>query len=157
MTEITIRTARPSDIEVIAYNNVAMANETENKRLDYATVRLGVQNLLADHQRGFYLLAEQDRTVLGQLMVTYEWSDWRNGNFWWIQSVYVKPESRGKNVFRKLYERLKEMARSSGDVCGLRLYTEANNHTAQKVYTRLGMQAARYHMYEEDWSKSIHR
>ncbi len=152
MTALVIRRAAPSDAALIAANNSAMALETEGKVLDAATALRGAAALIADERKGFYLLAERAAGVAGQLMVTYEWSDWRNGTFWWIQSVYVSPESRRSGVFRALYRRLQEMAQDAGDVCGIRLYVETANAGAQSTYVALGMKRSHYELYEVDFT-----
>jgi len=148
MADIEIRFARPADIETIAAHNRAMAKETEKRVLDEDTVLAGTRALMQDHTRGFYLLAELEGRVAGQLMVTFEWSDWRNGAFWWIQSVYVRPPSRGRGVFGALFEYLTTEARSREDICGLRLYAAADNQRAKKTYRALGMQPTRYELFE---------
>ncbi|WP_437671828.1 N-acetyltransferase family protein [Sorangium sp. So ce131] len=150
MTELVIRRATPSDVEVIAANNRAMALETEGKVLDTSVTLRGAAALIADEGKGFYLLAERGAEVAGQLMITYEWSDWRNGIFWWIQSVYVSPASRRSGVYRALYRRLHEMAAEAGNVCGIRLYVETSNTRAQATYVALGMQRSHYELYELD-------
>jgi GNAT superfamily N-acetyltransferase len=111
----------------------------------------GVAALIKSPARGTYFVAEEKGEVVGQLLITYEWSDWRNGNFWWIQSVYVREEFRGKGIFRALFEHVHRLAKKRSDVCGLRLYVEANNASAQKTYTRLGMKKTFYEMYETDF------
>ncbi|MBM3736070.1 MAG: GNAT family N-acetyltransferase [Acidobacteria bacterium] len=146
----TIRPGRPDDTEVIARYNAAMALETESLELDLPRLEAGVRAILEDAGKGFYLVAEQDGEVIGQVMVTFEWSDWRNGTFWWIQSVYVAPGHRGQGVFKSLYRRLEEDAARGGGVCGLRLYVEQENERAQAVYARLGMSATRYRLLEVD-------
>ena len=146
---ITIRPATPADIPAIAAFNQAMAMETENKILPDSVIRPGVEGLFARPEFGFYLVAEVDATVAGGLMVTYEWSDWRNGVFFWIQSVYVKPEFRGQGVYPALYGEAKRIARQRGDCCGFRLYVEQENVRAQGVYQNLGMAETHYLMYEE--------
>lgn len=151
MTETPIRHATPADVEILAANNCAMALETEGKALDGPTVLRGVAALLADPAKGFYLLAERAGAAVGQLMVTTEWSDWRNGTFWWIQSVYVAPDARRTGVYRALYERLLAMAREDGRVCGLRLYVDRSNARAQATYRALGMDRAHYELYEVDF------
>ncbi|WP_285403250.1 GNAT family N-acetyltransferase [Luteibacter sp. ME-Dv--P-043b] len=144
---LDIRRAGPADADNLARWNTAMAWETEQKRLDPATVARGVRAVLDEPRRGFYLVAERDRVPVGCLMVTYEWSDWRCGDFWWVQSVYVEAEARGTGVFGALYRQVKAMAESAGAV-GLRLYVELENERAQRTYSGLGMQRCHYHMYE---------
>jgi GNAT superfamily N-acetyltransferase len=129
-----------------------MALETEGRRLDTTILRAGVDAVFSDPARGFYLIAELNGQPAGQMMITYEWSDWRNGVFWWIQSVYTLPELRGRGVFKALYSRIDDMARDSGGVCGLRLYVESHNQRAQGAYLRCGMSEAIYRMFEVDYS-----
>ena len=148
---LTIRRATPADAEGIAVFNEAMARETEGKTLDPATIRSGVRELLARPDLGFYLVAEEGGAFVGQLMITFEWSDWRSGLFWWIQSVYVPPEHRGRGVYRALHARVREMAREAGGVCGLRLYVEKENASAMETYRRLGMHETYYRLFEETW------
>ena len=132
-------------------SNIAMALETEGLALDPDVVRPGVAAVLADGSLGFYLLAEIDGRPAGQLMVTYEWSDWRNGLFWWIQSVYVRPQFRRLGVYRALHRHVAEAAQAAGGVCGLRLYVEQENTIAQQVYESLEMHRTRYQMYEVEF------
>ena len=134
--EIRVRTAEPSDAPIIVEFNQRMAEETEGKRLRTEILSAGVAAVFADRQRGFYVVAENNfKEVVGCLMITFEWSDWRNALFWWIQSVYVRADYRGTGVYRKLYERVKEMAiNNQTSVCGFRLYVERENAKAQKVY-----------------------
>ena len=148
---LQIRRATLADAEPIAHHNAAMARETENVQLDPQRVLLGVDAVLRDPAKGFYTVGEADGRVIGQLMVTFEWSDWRNGTFWWVQSVYVEPPYRKQGVYRRLYEHILEEAKSRSDVCGVRLYVEKHNRTAQQVYERLGMRSAQYAMYEVDF------
>lgn len=148
---IHLRDATASDAGVIAGFNAAMAAETEGIALDPDRLASGVRAVLADRSKGFYLIAESDGEVAAQTLITYEWSDWRNGVFWWIQSVYVKPEFRGQGVFTRIYEHVAGLARASGNVCGLRLYVEHENERAQRTYERLGMRRTVYHMYEADF------
>lgn len=148
---VRIRQARLSDTAVIADYNVRLAWETEKRRLNRARVQRGVRALLRDKAKGIYFVAEEKGVVAGQLLITFEWSDWRNGNFWWIQSVYVAPEFRECGVFRSLYARVHKLAKSHRDVCGLRLYVETENRRAQKAYTRLGMKEAHYKIFETDF------
>ncbi|MFA6469348.1 MAG: N-acetyltransferase [Bacteroidota bacterium] len=148
---ITIRTAQRSDAETIAGFNVAMAKETEHFDLDAARTLRGVHGMLDDPHNGFYLVAESDNKIVGQLMITYEWSDWRNGVFWWIQSVYVAQEFRAQKVFRSLYDHVITLAKERGNVCGIRLYVEKDNERAQAVYKKLGMKTTDYQMLEVDF------
>jgi ribosomal protein S18 acetylase RimI-like enzyme len=153
MTDIEIRLATPDDEEVIATHNAAMAVETEGRELDRDVLRSGVRRVLSDSTRGVYYLAERDGTIVGQLLITLEWSDWRDGWFWWIQSVYVAPAARRQGVYSALYKQVEAEARRRSDVCGIRLYVEQENTRAQRVYERLGMQRAVYQLYEIDWGK----
>lgn len=153
---ITIRRAIAADAGQIARHNAAMARETENITLDPARLRLGVEAVLSDPGKGFYTVVEAEsptggKIVVGQMMITYEWSDWRNGTFWWVQSVYVEPQYRKQGVYRKLYEDVLAEAKARQDVCGIRLYVDKENRSAQKVYERLGMRPAQYAMYEVDF------
>ena len=147
--DLTIRRATVDDAETLARFNEAMADETEDKPLDPETVRAGVQALFDDPTRGFYLVAERDEHIDGSLMITPEWSDWRNGAFWWIQSVYVRPEARRSGVYTALHRDVRRRARNEDDVCGLRLYVERGNTPARDTYERLGMTETSYRMYEE--------
>ena len=122
--EFSVRRATLDDLETIVRLNAAMALETEAKTLDRDTLRAGVGRLLSDALRGFYMVAESAGQIVGQLMVTFEWSDWRNAYFWWIQSVYVTPEFRRKGVYRLLERSVKSQALQMGDVCGIRLYVD---------------------------------
>ena len=128
-----------------------MAQETENRALDLQRVLNGVEALLNDSVKGIYLIAEVDGMPAGQLLLTYEWSDWRNGNFWWIQSVYVIQEFRAHGIFTALFGHVHDLARRRDDVCGLRLYVERDNLRAQRTYERLGMIRAAYQMFELDF------
>ena len=128
-----------------------MAQETEELALDADVVRPGVAAVLADDTLGFYLVAEVDGQAAGQLMVTYEWSDWRNGLFWWIQSVYVRLEFRRRGVYSALHRQVAQAARETGGVCGIRLYVEQDNTIAQQVYKSLEMHRTRYQMYEVEF------
>lgn len=143
-----IREARESDADIIADFNVRMALETENLALDRPTVRRGVRTALADRSKAIYFVAEMDGRVAGQLMITHEWSDWRNGDLWWIQSVYVHPDFRRAGVFKALYEHVQQAAREAGSV-GIRLYVENDNRVAQQSYTKLGMSMTHYAIMEE--------
>lgn len=145
---MTVRAAVLTDVEFLVDGNARMALETESLELDRARLRAGVEAVFADAGRGFYLIAEVDGERAGQMMITYEWSDWRNGVFWWIQSVYTVPELRGRGAFKALYASVEAMARERGGVCGLRLYVEAHNETAQATYRRCGMSETVYRMFE---------
>lgn len=145
-----IRQAVVSDAEVIAGFNRKLAMESEGKALNQATLLPGVQALLKDTNKGIYYLAcNENGEPIGQIMYTYEWSDWRNGWFWWIQSVYVVAEHRGRGVFTRLFEHVKEQARLQGDVIGIRLYVEDNNTRAHQVYERNGFKRAGYFVLEQ--------
>lgn len=150
LTGIGVRAATSADVEAIARFNEAMALETEDRRLDPGTIRRGVRRVLERRELGFYLVAEGPSGPLGCLLVTYEWSDWRDGLFLWIQSVYVSPEARGRGVFTALYDRVAQLARTRGDVCGLRLYVERENLRAQRTYARLGMAETAYRLWEAE-------
>jgi GNAT superfamily N-acetyltransferase len=143
-----IRHAERGDMAAVAEWNAAMALETEQKRLDSEVLARGVAAVFDEPRRGFYLIAERDGHAVGCLLVTYEWSDWRNGDFWWIQSVYVVPEARRGGVFRSLYMDVAQRAKDAGAV-GLRLYVETENHRAQNTYRELGMEQCHYLMYEQ--------
>lgn len=145
---VQVRTARWSDLNTVVEFNAFMALETESKQLDPDTVRAGVAAVLQRPDLGFYLIAEIDGNVAGQLLITNEWSDWRNSFFWWIQSVYVAPDYRRQGVYRALDAYVRSVALKRGDVCGVRLYVERNNHTAQMAYRNLGMSQSSYDMYE---------
>ena len=147
--DITIRTARKNDLETIAHFNIEMAMETEQKKLTPSIVTAGVRNLFEDPSLGFYLVAEYESEIVSSLMITYEWSDWRNAMFWWVQSVYVKPDFPRRGLFAKMYSHVKQMASQKDNVCGLRLYVEHENHIAQKTYKKLGMEKANYKFYED--------
>lgn len=147
----TIRPATPADIPHLVDWNRALARETEGKTLDRDTVRLGVTAVFTEPHRGFYLVAEHDWEAVGSLLVTYEWSDWRNGDFWWIQSVYVAASARRKGVFRALHAEVERRARTAG-AAALRLYVERDNERAQKTYSSLGMSPSDYQMYERSFS-----
>ena len=150
MENIKIRIAEQSDAEALILFNQAMALETEGKMLATEILSEGVNGVFADEKNGFYVVAEtsENNKVIGGLMITYEWTDWRNGIFWWIQSVYILPEFRGKGIYSMLYDFVKNEAQKSGNVRGFRLYVEKENRNAQKVYEKLGMTETHYLMYE---------
>ena len=148
--ELKIREAALSDARLIAAFNLQLAEESEGLRLDAALVQAGVAALLTDPAKGRYYVAEAEGAVVGQVMITYEWSDWRNGHIWWIQSVYVKPEFRRAGVFRALFNHLRTLAQTRKDVCSLRLYVHAENTRASQSYERLGMTRTQYEIFELD-------
>ncbi|HEY6951138.1 MAG TPA: GNAT family N-acetyltransferase [Bacteroidota bacterium] len=148
---MTIRKATIRDAGLIAEFNARLAEETEHRTLDLNILRRGVRALLDDRTKGVYYLAMIDGVVAGQLAITYEWSDWRCGTFWWIQSVYVRKEYRKQGVFRALYRHVETLARGNKRVSGLRLYVEHENERAQKTYETLGMRRSAYEMYEKDF------
>ena len=145
---LTIRRGEPRDAGVIAEFNRRMAWETEHKHLDPAVLARGVGRVFTDPAKGFYLVAEAEGEVVGQLMVTYEWSDWRDGWVWWVQSVYVREDYRRTGVFKALYAEVMRQAREAGDVIGVRLYVEKENTRAQETYRHLGMGDAGYLVWE---------
>ncbi len=143
-----IRDATQADLPSIVAANKALASETEGQTLDDALLGPGVQAVLDDPGRGRYYIAEVDGRPVGQLMTTYEWSDWRNGLFIWIQSVYVQPAHRGTGVFQALFDHLRALARQDSQICGIRLYVDRGNEPAQGVYARLGMHRSNYAIME---------
>lgn len=147
MTVIRTRAATPEDIAFLVEANAAMALETENKVLDRERLRRGVAAVFDRPQRGYYRIAEHEGVAVGSLLVTYEWSDWRDGDWCWIQSVYVLPQARRLGVFRQLYADVEAQARATPGVIGLRLYVEWENARAQQTYAALGMEQEHYHMY----------
>jgi ribosomal protein S18 acetylase RimI-like enzyme len=146
---ITVRLAESRDAQSLVNFNIAMAWETEKRRLPSEIVSAGVGAVFKKPERGFYVVAEKASGIVGSLMVTAEWSDWRNSVYWWIQSVYVRPEYRRRGIYRRLYEFVKAKAAREGNVCGFRLYVESENVIAQRTYEALGMTEAHYKMYEE--------
>jgi GNAT superfamily N-acetyltransferase len=152
---LIIRAANLEDLQSIITFSAAMAHETENRRLDEARLREGTLSLLTTPSYGFFTVAElregERRQLIGQLMITYEWSDWRNGVFWWIQSVYVDPAWRRRGVFRRMHNEVVVQARADPKVCGIRLYVEQENHTAEAVYQRVGLARSAYRVYENDF------
>jgi ribosomal protein S18 acetylase RimI-like enzyme len=146
--EPQIRAATSEDWETIAEFNLKLAEETEPHALDRATVEAGVQALLADERKGRYFVATIEGRIIGQLMHTWEWSDWRNGDVWWLQSVYVDAEFRRRGVFASLKRHLEELAEADPHVVGLRLYVERDNGHAQATYRRLGFESAGYLVME---------
>jgi GNAT superfamily N-acetyltransferase len=150
---IDYRQATPSDVSVIVDFQVAMARETEELDLDGEVCTRGVQDVFDDDSRGRYFLAQSEETVIASLMITYEWSDWRNGNVWWIQSVYVRPEFRRQGVYAGLYSHVQRLVQADDSVRGIRLYVDRRNVPAQQVYTKLGMNGEHYQVFE--WMKTF--
>ena len=150
---ITVRLAERDDVPVITDFNLAMAAETEDKGLDAEVLAAGVRGVFDCPERAVYRVAEVDGEVVGSLMVTAEWSDWRNGLFWWIQSVFVRPEFRKRGVYRALHEDVCAAARETAGVCGVRLYVERENRDAQAVYEAMGMSATSYRLYEAEFRR----
>lgn len=151
--ELLIRIGTLNDLDVLVKFNQAMADETEGKELTLEIVTAGVETLLKNPSLGFYLLAEKNGEVAGALMVTTEWSDWHNGLYWWIQSVYVHPEFRRQGVYKKLYNFVKDKAKNGQHdlkIWGFRLYAERQNTIAKKAYEALGMKETSYKIYEEE-------
>jgi len=150
-----IRPARWEDVESLVAFSAAMALETEGRRLDQARLREGTRAVLEAPERGFFLVSEFQTTghrqLVGQLMITFEWSDWRNAVFWWVQSVYVDPAWRRRGIYRAMHDHIVEKAKEDSQVCGIRLYVERDNHTAQTVYQRVGLAPSVYSVYEQDF------
>ena len=146
-----IREATIADVAALVDFNWNLAMETEAKALDREVLTAGVREMLVTPQRGFYVVAEHEGQVVGATMVTQEWSDWRNGDFWWIQSVYVVQEHRRRGIFRRLFECVQRKAQAH-QVCGFRLYVERDNQTAQQTYHDLGMHETDYKMFEVEFS-----
>jgi ribosomal protein S18 acetylase RimI-like enzyme len=140
--------ATVADAATIAEYNVALARESEGMTLDPAVVRQGVEAVLRDAAKGIYFAAYENEKPVGMLLVTYEWSDWRNGNFWWLQSVYVHPDHRGRGVFKSLFAHVLEQAQKDPGVCGFRLYVDAHNQRAQEVYRRFQFERTNYQLLE---------
>lgn len=155
LESIHIRPATRDDAETIIEFNRAIALETENRQLHLPTLRQGILAFLESPGYGSYVVAELPEDTrckpVGQLMLTYEWSDWRNGVFWWIQSVYVEPDQRGRGVFRAMYTHVLAKAKADPRVCGIRLYVERENRRAQTVYQRVGLTPSVYTVFEQDF------
>lgn len=149
---IAIRKAELKDASVLLEHNLSMARETENLELNPEIVRAGVLRVFQDTSKGFYLMAEVDQQIAGSLMITYEWSDWRNEDIWWIQSVFVRPGFRKQGIYKKLYNVVKAMALEFGTGT-IRLYVEETNTKAQAVYKQLGMGHSHYQLFEDNLRK----
>ena len=154
---LRIRQATLQDLDVLTRFSAAMALETEHRKLDLSRLRLGTQAVIDQPERGQFYVADlhqdapADTVTLGQLLITYEWSDWRNAQFWWIQSVYVDPAWRHQGVYRAMHRTVMNLAQSRADVCGVRLYVEGDNTIAQGVYERVGLTPSTYRIYESDF------
>ena len=151
MTDVLFRDARPADVRAIIDFQVAMARETENIDLDRDVLTSGVNAIVDNPSLGRYYIAEVASHVVGSLMINFEWSDWRNGVVWWIQSVYVKPEARRRGVYSGLYAHIRKIVESEPSIRGIRLYVDNRNKGAQEVYARLGMEGEHYRVFE--WMK----
>jgi ribosomal protein S18 acetylase RimI-like enzyme len=149
---VNVRLATLDDLDTLVAFQQSMAEETEDKGLDPGILRKGIRHLLAHPTEGFYLVAERDGEALGSLMVTFEWSDWRNGRFWWIQSVYVARSTRRQGVYSALHDAIRGRAQADPQGCGIRLYVERENSGAQQTYQALGMVETHYRLYEEEFS-----
>jgi len=145
---VKIRKALIEDLEIIVKFNYNLAKQTEDKELDLEILTKGVGAILSDTSKGQYYVYEIDGKVVGQIMHTYEWSDWRNGTFLWVQSVYVDEEYRRKGIFKELYNYVKQICDNDEDIAGIRLYVEKDNLNAKATYKSLGMDECNYHMYE---------
>lgn len=150
---MNIRPARLEDVARIAEFNNCLAEETEAKSLDFRRLVPGIEALVTQPTRGRYFIAELAGDVVGQLMITHEWSDWRNGLFWWIQSVYVVPGARRSGVFTALYAHVKSLANADQTVCGIRLYVEHDNERAQRTYENIGLRKTTYQIMEVDFTE----
>jgi len=146
---MNLRRANVKDAQALADFNINMAQETEGIELIPEVIRAGVEAMINNPQMGFYLVVEDEGEIAASLMVTTEWSDWRNGLFWWIQSVYVRPQNRRQGLYRQLYRRVKSLAEEESNVCGFRLYVEHDNRAAHLTYRSLGMEETAYKLYEE--------
>jgi GNAT superfamily N-acetyltransferase len=151
MTDVRYRNAAREDAEAIIEFQLAMARETEELELDRDVLVRGVAAVFHDSSKGRYYVAEIDGRVVASLMITYEWSDWRSGTVWWIQSVYVLPEFRKRGIYAGLYTHVRDMIKDEPGIRGIRLYVDERNRTAQEVYTRLGMNGEHYRVFE--WMK----
>ena len=148
---VSIRAARSTDLEFLVEGNARMAAETEERELDRELLAEGVAAVFGDENKGLYFVADDGEGPIGQMLITREWSDWRSGWFWWLQSVYVVPESRDRGVFSAMYAYLVDAAKRDPEVCGLRLYVDVSNQHAAAVYRTIGIKEAGYSVYEVDF------
>jgi ribosomal protein S18 acetylase RimI-like enzyme len=151
---VSIRDATPSDAGIIADYNNRLAEETESRSLEKDLIGPGVKAILAGPGKGRYWVAELDRKVIGQIAVSYEWSDWRNGMLWWIQSVYVHSDQRRQGVYSSLYRHVELLAKADEEVIGIRLYVERENDRAQATYEKLGMKMTNYRIMQTVFDRS---
>lgn len=145
---VTVRDAESRDLEALVRNCIGVARESEGLEPDEATVRAAVGAALDDPQKARYLVAEADGAVVGNLYITYEWSDWTNGWYWWVQAVYVDPAWRGRGVYSRLYDAVHERARAAGDVRRVRLYVDRHNETGLRAYRGHGMKETDYLVFD---------
>ena len=150
-SNVTVRHAKPEDVDTLVTFQLAMAAETEEKSLDQDLLRAGIDAVFKSPNKGFYIVAELEDRTAGGLLITYEWSDWRNATIWWIQSVYVDQSSRRKGVYRAMNDHIFNTAMARDDVCGVRLYVERTNRVAQQTYVSLDMTKSHYDLYEVDF------
>ncbi|NNE65092.1 MAG: GNAT family N-acetyltransferase [Pyrinomonadaceae bacterium] len=149
-SEVTVRLGVSTDVDSLIEFNRSMALETEGIELDPLELAKGVSSVFEDERKGYYVVAEsENRQIVGGLLIVYEWSDWRNAWFWWITSVFIIPDYRGKGIYRRLYEFVKQEARKEGNVHGFRLYVDIENTAAQQVYEKVGMFASQYMLFGE--------
>ena len=149
MSGIKVRYATPAEARRLVDFNLALALESEGLAMEEKTVSAGVLAVMSHPERGFYLVAELDGAPAGCLLVTYEWSDWRNKTFWWISSYYVKPEFRGRGIYTAMDEKLQELAAKDGNVCGFRTYAHKGHKQAQDAFRNLGMVEKEYIIFED--------
>jgi GNAT superfamily N-acetyltransferase len=157
MSAFAIRSATPADHAVVTQFNLLLALETERLVLDQSVVSEGVRAILGDAAKGLYFVAETNAQVVGQVMITYEWSDWRNGNIWWLQSVYVRQDQRARGAFRQLFQFVKGQAEQTPGVCGIRLYMHSGNQRARQVYANLGFEFTEYEVFEMQLKSQANR
>jgi RimJ/RimL family protein N-acetyltransferase len=150
---IQIRNATRDDVTFLRDSNIAMALESEQKLLAPEVLTRGIVAVFDHPERGFYIIAQRGDVAIGSLLITHEWSDWRNGGWWWIQSVYVVPDARRSGVFTAMYREINARARKSTGVIGLRLYVEKENTKAQQTYAALGMEPAYYSLYQSSFAE----
>ncbi len=148
--KLSIRAGRPGDLETLVQYNLALARETESLTLDAAVLRSGVEKALARPESSRYFVAEAKEKVIGQTMVTFEWSDWRDGFIWWLQSVYVHPDHRSQGVFHKIYSHIEQEARKDQAARAIRLYVMEDNARGMGAYKKAGLAPSGYVVYERE-------